>query len=156
MDCEVAEWSAWAQCDAATAQEKRTRPIVAQPEGGKACPRLEQAKACNKAINSFLHLWDWALGLAKTLLLAKVGKCYLSASVRAQWTIAVVGGVMAALAAAVVFVAHNETVCARERPFFGRAVLCDDSARLLLGFGLACVLVLAAGAAWSPLGLKVR
>ncbi len=68
MECEVADWSAWAQCDAAAAQKKRTRPIVTQPEGGKACPLLDEASACSGAemlllfiINGVRAAWNWVL-----------------------------------------------------------------------------------------------
>jgi uncharacterized membrane protein YphA (DoxX/SURF4 family) len=69
-------------------------------------------------------------------LLAQVGSLYLSASVRTRWTAAVVGGIVCALAAAIVFLAHNETVCASKRPFFGRTVLCHQWMRSV-GSGLA-------------------
>jgi hypothetical protein len=142
VDCEVAEWSAWAQCDAATAQTKRTRPIVNQPEEGTACPLLEEASACSGdaqppfAIDSFLHAWDLGMRCLLGWLLTQVGSLYLSASVRVRWIAAVVGGIVCALAAAIVFVAHNETVCASKRPFFGRTVLCHQWMRSV-GSGLA-------------------
>jgi serine/threonine protein kinase len=133
VDCEVAEWSAWAQCDATTGRKERTRPIVTQPEGGTACPPLEEASACSGeppvVIDSFLHVWDWGLRGLLGWLLAQVGSLYLSASVRTRWAAAVVGGIVCALAAAIVFLAHNETVCASKRPFFGRTVLCHEWAR---------------------------
>ncbi len=142
VDCKVAEWSAWAQCDAATAQKKRTRPIVTQPEGGTACPLLDEASACSGdaqpplVIDSFLRVWDWGLRGLLGWLLAQVGSLYLSASVRTRWAAAAVGGIVCGLAAAIVFVAHNETVCASKRPFFGRTVLCHQWMRSV-GSGLA-------------------
>jgi hypothetical protein len=58
VDCAVSEWAAWTQCDAATKQWKRARSIVAQPEGGKACPPLEEASACS--VDCAVGVWsEW-------------------------------------------------------------------------------------------------
>ncbi len=149
----MSEWAAW-QCDAATKQRKRARSIVAQAKGGKACPPLDEASACSGAakpplaIDGFLHVWDWGLPLLFGLLLREVGKYYWSASDRTRWAANVVGGVVGALAAAIVFVAHNETVCASKRPFLGRAVLCHESVRSV-GSGLADVPAIAASRGFS-------
>ncbi len=80
----MSEWAAWAQCDAATEQWKRARSIVAQPEGGKACPPLEEASACSALLvadgekpptlfDGFLHVWDRALQGLGAFLFAQVG-----------------------------------------------------------------------------------
>jgi hypothetical protein len=75
VECEVAEWSEWAQCDAATGRKERTRPIVTQPEGGTACPLLEEVSACSRAerllrfiINGVLDNWNWVFVGLLTLL----------------------------------------------------------------------------------------
>ncbi len=43
----MAGWAAWALCDAATELRTRARSIVVRPEGGRACPPLEEKSACS-------------------------------------------------------------------------------------------------------------
>ncbi len=85
VDCEVAEWSEWAQCAAATGRKERTRPIVTQPEGGTACPLLEEASACSRVellllfiINGVRDNWNWVFVGGLGWLLTQVGSALQS------------------------------------------------------------------------------
>ena len=53
QDCTVSEWSGWGQCskDCGGGSQQRERAVLqSTAHGGKACPILVEAKACNTAI----------------------------------------------------------------------------------------------------------
>merc|ERR1719238_97430 len=51
VDCVVSAWSDWGECDAVCGggQQQRSRSVTVEPtNGGKQCPHLTEAQACNK------------------------------------------------------------------------------------------------------------
>jgi hypothetical protein len=47
-DCSVGDWDDWAPCDTTTGKQKRTRPVLIQPQnGGALCPPLDEERDCD-------------------------------------------------------------------------------------------------------------
>jgi hypothetical protein len=71
VDCEVAEWSAWAQCDAATGRKDRTRFIATRPSSdGNVCPAVHDATDCAVELHEAAQRGDLAAVKARPLLVA--------------------------------------------------------------------------------------
>lgn len=60
MDCSVGDWDDWQACDSATGKQKRTRPVLIQPQnGGALCPPLEETRDCD--VDCVVSAWsEWS------------------------------------------------------------------------------------------------